>query len=101
MVAAWRTGNRSFARTLYNRSLAVAQFPGGVPLGDDQGSAEEARQSSKARTCERPGPRLDRQDSGELGIMLAEIGDLLADLSAHGEGRIPLTNTAGDQEEAR
>jgi hypothetical protein len=47
------------------------------------------------------GTWLDRQDEAELGIMLAEIGDLLADFPLQGEVRIPLRNTDGDQEEAR
>jgi 4-hydroxy-tetrahydrodipicolinate synthase len=100
MVAAWRTGNRSFARTLYNRSLPLLNFQAVFRWAMTK-EVLKRRGVIEGAHMRAPGPRLDRQDQAELGIMLAEIGDLLADLSAHGEGRIPLTNTAGDQEEAR
>jgi hypothetical protein len=48
-----------------------------------------------------PGPRLDRQDEAELGIMLAEISDLLGDFSAGGELPISRKNAESNQEEAR
>jgi hypothetical protein len=48
-----------------------------------------------------PGPRLDRQDEAELGIMLAEIDDLIADFSPRGEVSIPIKNAESNQEEAR
>jgi 4-hydroxy-tetrahydrodipicolinate synthase len=100
MVAAWRAGNTDFARTLYNRSLPLLNFQAVFRWAMTK-EVLKRRGVIEGAYKRAPGPRLDRQDEVELGIMLAEIGDLLADFSPHGELRIPLTNTDGDQEEAR
>jgi 4-hydroxy-tetrahydrodipicolinate synthase len=100
MLAAWRAGNKDFARILYNRSLPLLNFQAVFRWAMTK-EVLKRRGVIEGAHMRAPGPRLDRQDEAELAIMLAEIGDLLADFPPQGEGRIPLTNTDGDQEEAR
>jgi 4-hydroxy-tetrahydrodipicolinate synthase len=96
MVAAWRAGNRSFARSLYNRSLPLLNFQAVFRWAMTK-VVLKWRGSIDAAHVRAPGPRLDLQDQKELGIMLAEIGDLLDDFSPQSERRMAST----DREEAR
>jgi 4-hydroxy-tetrahydrodipicolinate synthase len=83
MVAAWRAGNRGFARNVYNRSLPLLNFQAMFPWV----MTKEVLKRRGVIGCAHvraPGPRLDRQDETELGVMLDEIGDLLADFSPDG-----------------
>jgi 4-hydroxy-tetrahydrodipicolinate synthase len=96
MVAAWRAGNRSFARSLYNRSLPLLNFQAVFRWAMTK-EVLKRRGIIDSAHVRAPGPRLDRQDQKELGIMLAEIGDLLDDFSPQAERRMAST----DREEAR
>jgi len=96
MVAAWRAGNRSFARSLYNRSLPLLNFQAVFRWAMTK-EVLKRRGIIDGAHVRAPGPRLDRQDQKELGIMLAEIGDLLDDFSPHAGRRTGST----DREEAR
>ena len=100
MVAAWRAGNRGFARTLYNRSLPLLNFQAVFRWAMTKEVLKRRGVIGSAHV-RAPGPRLDRQDETELGIMLAEIDDLIADFSPHGELPIPIQNADSNQEEAR
>src|ERR1700687_2199115 len=100
MVAAWRAGNRGFARILYNRSLPLLNFQAVFRWAMTK-EVLKRRGVIEGAHKRAPGPRLDPQDEAELGIMLAEIGDLLADLSPRGEVPIPIKNAESNQEEAR
>jgi 4-hydroxy-tetrahydrodipicolinate synthase len=100
MVAAWRASNRGFARILYNRSLPLLNFQAVFRwvMTKEVLKRRGVIESAQVRA---PGPRLDRQDETELGIMLAEISDLIADFSPHGELPIPLKHADCNQKEAR
>ena len=100
MVAAWRAGNRGFARTLYNRSLPLLNFQAVFRWAMTKEVLKRRGVIGSAHV-RAPGPRLDRQDEVELGIMLAEIADLIADFSPRGEVSIPIKNAESNQEEAR
>jgi 4-hydroxy-tetrahydrodipicolinate synthase len=100
MVAAWRAGNRGFARTLYNRSLPLLNFQAVFRWAMTK-EVLKRRGIIEGAHVRASGPRLDRQDEMELGVMLAEISDLLADFSTRGEVGIAATNADSDQEEAR
>jgi 4-hydroxy-tetrahydrodipicolinate synthase len=100
MVAAWRAGNRSFARTLYNRSLPLLNFQAVFRWAMTK-EVLKRRGIIDGAHVRAPGPRLDRQDQIELGIMLAEISDLLDDFSPRRELRVASTHTDSDREEAR
>jgi 4-hydroxy-tetrahydrodipicolinate synthase len=100
MVAAWRAGNRGFARTLYNRSLPLLNFQA-VFRWTMTKEVLKRRGIIGGTRVRAPGPRLDRQDEVELGIMLAEIDDLIADFSPRGEVSVPIKNAESNQEEAR
>jgi 4-hydroxy-tetrahydrodipicolinate synthase len=100
MVAAWRAGNRGFARTLYNRSLPLLNFQAVFRWAMTK-EVLKRRGIIGGTHVRAPGPRLDRQDEVELGIMLAEIDDLIADFSPRGEVSIPIKNAESNQEEAR
>jgi 4-hydroxy-tetrahydrodipicolinate synthase len=100
MVAAWRAGNRGFARTLYNRSLPLLNFQA-VFRWTMTKEVLKRRGIIGGTHVRAPGPRLDRQDEVELGIMLAEIDDLIADFSPRGEVSVPIKNAESNQEEAR
>ena len=80
MVAGWRAGNLSFARILYNRSLPLLNFQAVFRWAMTK-EVLKRRGVIEGTHVRAPGPRLDRQDQAELGIMLAEIDDLLADFS--------------------
>jgi 4-hydroxy-tetrahydrodipicolinate synthase len=100
MVAAWRAGNRGFARTLYNRSLPLLNFQAVFRWAMTK-EVLKRRGIIGGTRVRAPGPRLDRQDEVELGIMLAEIDDLIADFSPRGEVSVPIKNAESNQEEAR
>jgi 4-hydroxy-tetrahydrodipicolinate synthase len=100
LVAAWRAGNRVFARNLYNRSLPLLNFQAVFRWAMTK-EVLKRRGIIGCAHVRAPGPRLDRQDEAELGIMLAEIGDLLADVSSNGEHGFAATSADGDREEAR
>jgi 4-hydroxy-tetrahydrodipicolinate synthase len=100
MVVAWRAGNRRFARTLYNRSLPLLNFQAVFRWAMTK-EVLKRRGIIGGTHVRAPGPRLDRQDEAELGIMLAEIDDLIADSSPRGEASIPIRNAESSQEEAR
>jgi len=100
MVAAWRAGNRGFARTLYNRSLPLLNFQAVFRWAMTK-EVLKTRGIIGGTHVRAPGPRLDRQDEVELGIMLAEIDDLIADFSPREEASIPIKNAESNQEEAR
>src|ERR1700681_1072782 len=100
MVAAWRAGNSGFARTLYTRSLPLLNFQAVFRWAMTK-EVLKRRGVIEGAHVRAPGPRLDRQDEAELGIMLAEISDLLADFSAGGELPISRKNAESNQEEAR
>ena len=76
MVQAWRAGDRSRARTLYNRSLPLLNFQAVFrwAMTKEVLCRRDIIASAHVRA---PGPRLDAQDRVELGIMLDEIADLL------------------------
>jgi 4-hydroxy-tetrahydrodipicolinate synthase len=97
MVAAWRAGNRGFARSLYNRSLPLLNFQAVFRWAMTK-EVLKRRGVIECAHVRAPGPRLDRQDQAELGIMLSEIGDLLegGPPDAKGSG-----NIHSDHEEAR
>jgi len=100
MVAAWHAGNRSFARTLYNRSLPLLNFQAVFRWAMTK-EVLKRRGVIVGAHVRAQGPRLDRQDEAELGIMLAEISDLLADFSPRGELPIPMKNAESTQQEAK
>ena len=100
MVSGWSVGNRGFARTLYNRTLPLLNFQAVFRWAATK-EVLKRRGIIECAYVRAPGPRLDQRDQAELGIMLTEIGDLLADFSPLGEFRVPLTNADSDQEEAR
>jgi len=100
MVAAWHAGNRAFARTLYNRSLPLLNFQAVFRWAMTK-EVLKRRGVIVGAHVRAQGPRLDRQDEAELGIMLAEISDLLADFSPRGALPIPMKNAESNQQEAK
>ena len=75
ILSAWRAGDSALARRLYNRTLpllgfqAVFRWAATKEVLRRRGLIDDARVRA-------PGPKLDDQDQVELGVMLAEIGDL-------------------------
>ena len=100
MVAAWHAGNRAFARTLYNRSLPLLNFQAVFRWAMTK-EVLKRRGVIVGAHMRAQGPRLDRQDEAELGIMLAEISDLLADFSPRGALPIPMKNAESNQQDAK
>lgn len=76
MVRAWRKGERSLARTLYNRSLPLLNFQAVFRWAATK-EVLKRRGVIDSTLTRAPGPRLDPQDQAELDIMLEEISDLL------------------------
>jgi dihydrodipicolinate synthase/N-acetylneuraminate lyase len=76
MVRAWRAGDRSRARLLYNRSLPLLNFQAVFRWAMTK-EVLHRRGIIDCAHVRAPGPRLDAQDRVELGIMLDEIADLL------------------------
>jgi 4-hydroxy-tetrahydrodipicolinate synthase len=76
LMRAWRDKRRRDARELYNRSLPLLNFQAVFRWA----MTKEVLRRRGVIDCAHvraPGPRLDAQDQVELGIMLAEIADLL------------------------
>lgn len=76
MVRAWRAGDRTRARQLYNRSLPLLNFQAVFRWAMTK-EVLRRRGIIDSAHVRAPGPRLDAQDQAELGIMLDEIADLL------------------------
>ncbi|MDQ6917093.1 MAG: dihydrodipicolinate synthase family protein [Pseudomonadota bacterium] len=100
MFAAWQVGNRGFARTLYNRTLPLLNFQAVFRWAMTKEVLKRRGVIASAHV-RAPGPRLDRRDHEELGLMLAEIGDLLADIAPRGERDLGAMSADTDREEAR
>ena len=76
LVRAWRAGDRTQARLLYNRSLPLLNFQAVFRWA----ATKEVLKRRGVIDCawtRAPGPRLDAQDQAELDLMLEEIADLL------------------------
>src|SRR6266849_2950698 len=69
MVRAWRAGDRSFARTLYNRSLPLLNFQAVFRCAATK-EVLKRRGLIDSAHVRAPGPRLDAQDQAELNVMV-------------------------------
>ena len=72
LVRAWQAGESARARQLYSRIAAAAEFPGGVPHGDDQGSAAPPRRARRMSSCAARAPGSTQATSGSSSLLLAE-----------------------------
>jgi len=81
MFGAWRRGDRTKARELYNRSLPLLNFQAVFRWAMTK-EVLRRRGIIECAHVRAPGPRLDAQDQVELGIMLDEVADLLQGVPA-------------------
>ena len=77
ILKAWRAGDYAAARSLYNRTLPLLGFQAVFRWAATK-EVLRRRGVINHAGVRAHGPRLDAQDRVELGIMLAELGDLLA-----------------------
>ena len=87
MVAAWRAGDSTLARMLYNRTLPLLNFQAVFRWAATK-EVLKRRGVIDDASVRAPGPRLDAQDQLELDTMLAEIDDLLTVSPRAGEREV-------------